>query len=90
MQREFSAAQPNQLWFADITYVATYQGWLYLAVVFDIFSRMIIGWAMNSRMEAVLVVVALRMVIARRRPAAELIHHSDHGGLYRSLLLERR
>ncbi len=87
VRREFSAEQPNQLWFADITYVATHQGWLYLAVVFDIYSRMIVGWSMDSRMEAELVDNALRMGIARRRPAAGLIHHSDHGGQYRSLQL---
>lgn len=87
VKREFSASAPNRLWFADITYVKTYQGWLYLAVVFDIYSRMIVGWSMSERMEAVLVDDALRMGIARRNPKTKLVHHSDHGGQYRSLLL---
>lgn len=89
VERNFSADAPNKLWFADITYVRTLQGWLYLAVVFDIFSRMIVGWAMGSKMDAALVDEALRMGIARRRPAGGLVHHSDHGSQYRSLLLSK-
>lgn len=87
VRREFKASGPNQYWFADITYVKTYQGWLYLAVVFDIWSRMIVGWSMDSRMEASLVDDALKMGVARRSPRPGLIHHSDHGSQYRSLLL---
>lgn len=89
VKRNFSANYPNRLWFADITYVKTYQGWLYLAVVFDIYSRMIVGWSMSNTMEAVLVDDALKMAIARRNPPAGLVHHSDHGGQYHSLLLGR-
>ena len=65
---EFSADGPNRAWFADITYVRTHQGWLYLAVVMDIWSRMIIGWSMSDRMTAGLADDALRMAIARRHP----------------------
>ncbi|MST49399.1 IS3 family transposase, partial [Mobiluncus porci] len=87
VRREFHAEAPNRLWFADITYVKTYQGWLFLAVVFDIYSRMVVGWSMASKMTADLVDNALRMAIARRNPPSGLIHHSDHGSQYCSLLL---
>lgn len=87
IKRNFTADKPNKCWFADITYVKTREGWLYLAVVFDIFSRMVVGWAMDESMSAVLVDEALRMGIERRRPEAGCIHHSDHGSQYRSLLL---
>ena len=75
--REFEADGPDQAWFADITYVKTYQGWLYVAVVIDIWSRMVVGWAMGPRIVAELADDALRMAIARRRPSSGLIHHSD-------------
>ena len=87
VKRNFSAAGPNEVWFADITYVKTREGWLYLAVVFDIWSRMIVGWAMDEHINAALVDEALRMRITLRRPNQGLIHHSDHGSQYRSLLL---
>ncbi len=85
--RDFSADKPNEVWFADITYVKTYQGWLYLAIVFDIFSRMVVGWSMGHNMHASLVDDALLMAIMRRRPGKGIIHHSDHGSQYRSLLV---
>lgn len=87
VRREFSADGPNRAWFADITYVRTHQGWLYLAVVMDIWSRMIVGWSMSDRMTAELADDALRMAIARRHPKEGCIHHSDHGSQYVSLLL---
>lgn len=87
VKRNFTAKRPNEVWFADITYVKTQQGWLYLAVVFDIFSRMIVGWAMDKHIDAKLVDEALRMGVVRRRPDSGLIHHSDHGSQYKSLLL---
>ena len=87
VRREFSADGPNRAWFADITYVRTHQGWLYLAVVMDIWSRMIVGWSMSDRMTAGLADDALRMAIARRHPKEGCIHHSDHGSQYVSLLL---
>lgn len=87
VRREFTANGPNQAWFADITYVRTRQGWLYLAVVMDVWSRMVVGWSMSERMTAELADDALRMAIARRHPPAGCIHHSDHGSQYASLLL---
>ena len=85
--RDFTADGPNEAWFADITYVRTHQGWLYLAIVMDVWSRMIVGWSMGPRITAELADDALRMAIARRRPAEGCIHHSDHGAQYVSLLL---
>ncbi len=87
VKRKFEADEPNQVWFADITYVKTYQGWLYVAIVMDIFSRKVVGWSMDKHMDAKLVDDALHMAITRRNPKGELIHHSDHGSQYRSLLL---
>lgn len=87
VRRNFKADRPNQAWFADITYVKTYQGWLYLAVVMDVYSRMVVGWAMGPNINAELVNDALRMAIARRNPPEGCIHHSDHGSQYVSLLL---
>ena len=87
VKRKFSADGPDQAWFADITYVRTLQGWLYLAVVMDIWSRRIVGWSMGDRIDAALADDALRMAIARRRPADGCVHHSDHGSQYASLLL---
>lgn len=85
--RDFSADGPNRAWFADITYVRTHQGWLYLAVVMDIWSRRIVGWSMSPRIDASLADDALKMAVARRRPPAGCVHHSDHGSQYVSLQL---
>ncbi len=87
--RDFSADGPDRARFADITYVRTHQGWLYLAVVMDIWSRRIVGWSMSPRMAAELADDALKMAIARRRPPAGCVHHSDHGAQYVSLQLGR-
>lgn len=89
--RDFRATGPDQKWFADLTYVPTWEGYLYLAVVMDAWSRRIVGWAMRDDMRAELVVDALGMAVTMRRPAAEggLIHHSDRGGQYASLLVGR-
>ena len=84
LDREFSAAVPNVRWVADFTYVWTYEGWLYIAVVLDLYSRLIVGWSMKARMTADLVTDALMMAIWRRRPARELLHHSDQGSQYTS------
>lgn len=75
----FSADGPNKAWFADITYVRTHQGWLYRAIVMDVWSRMVVGWSMGPRITAELADDALNMAIARRRPDEGCIHHSDHG-----------
>ena len=73
---------PNKVWTADITYVWTFEGWLYLAVVMDLNSRQIVGWAMNERMQKKLVLDALAMAWWRRKPAEGLMHHSDRGSQY--------
>lgn len=79
---DFSATAPNEKWLADISYIATHEGWLYLAAVMDLFSRRIVGWAMQERMTSSLVESALQMAIGHRRPPAALIHHSDRGSQY--------
>jgi putative transposase len=90
VQRSFAAAAPDRLWVADITYLPTWSGFLYLAVVLDAFSRRVVGWAMADHLRAELVVDALEMALWRRRPAPGLVHHSDHGGQYTSLAFGRR
>jgi putative transposase len=90
VRRDFTAVAPNRLWVADITYVPTWMGFLYLAVILDVFSRRIVGWAMADHLRAALVVDALEMAIARRRPQAGVIHHSDHGSQYTSLTFGQR
>ena len=84
LQQDFHADQPNQKWTSDTTYIWTQEGWLYLAVVLDLFSRMVVGWAMAATQDATLVSNALEMALARRRPQAELLHHSDRGSTYTS------
>ncbi len=84
VDRAFSATAPNQLWVADITYVPTWSGFLYLAVVLDVFSRRVVGWAMDTNLRTELVVDALDMAVGQRRPVA-VIHHSDQGCQYTSL-----
>jgi transposase InsO family protein len=85
LNQDFSAAVPNQKWVSDFTYIETAEGWLYLAVVLDLFSRRVIGWAMRAKMDAELVETALRMALLGRRPPAGLLHHSDQGSQYTSL-----
>jgi len=85
VERQFVATKPNELWSADITFVPTWTGFLYLAVVLDVFSRRIIGWAMADHLRTELVVAALDMACANRRPEPDVIHHSDHGGQYTSI-----
>ena len=85
VNRNFSAKGPNQLWVADITYVPTWTGWLYLAVVLDAWSRRIVGWAMAPHMKAELVGAALEMAVRRRQPRGGVVHHSDQGSQYTSL-----
>ncbi len=89
VQRDFTAAAPNQLWVADITYVPTWAGFLYLAVVLDAFSRRIVGWAMATHLKTELVLQALEMARVQRRPTG-VIHHSDHGSQYTSLAFGAR
>jgi putative transposase len=84
LDRDFAPAGPNATWSADITYVPTADGWLYLAVVEDLFSRMIVGWAMDGSMTSRLVVDALEMAVRRRLPGDGLVAHSDRGSQYAS------
>jgi putative transposase len=84
LNRNFSPVKPNAAWAADITYIRTLQGWLYLAVVLDLYSRRIVGWATSARIDRQLVLRALAMGIDRRGPSAGLMHHSDRGCQYAS------
>ncbi len=89
VERNFSAQGPNRLWVADITYVPTWSGFLYLAVVMDAWSRRIVGWAMRTSLRTEIVLEALEMALWQRRPS-EVIHHSDHGGQYTSIAFGKR
>ena len=84
LQRDFDVSKPNQCWAADITYIRTWEGWLYLAVVIDLFSRRVVGWALADHLRTDLVLEALRMALGLRRPEAGLLHHSDRGSQYAS------
>lgn len=88
VDRKFAAQGPNQLWVADITYVPTWAGFLYLAVVLDVWSRRVVGWAMATHLRTELVLDALNMALAQRRPGA-VIHHSDQGCQYTSVAFGR-
>jgi putative transposase len=90
VDRDFNPSAPNQLWVADIKYVRSWQGWLYLAAVVDCYSRRVVGWSMRADLEAELVVDALEKAVARRRPGAGLVHHSDQGSQYVSLRFGER
>ena len=85
LAQHFQASAPNEKWVSDITYVWTREGWLYLAVVMDLYSRRIVGWALARTQETTLVVAALQMAIGRRQPQAGILHHSDRGSQYASL-----
>jgi putative transposase len=85
LDRDFAAGAPNRCWVADITYLRTWEGWLYLVAVEDLYSRRIVGWAMDSHMRTELVTDALQMALAHRRPAPGLIWHSDQGSQFVSL-----
>jgi len=89
LNREFTADTPNEKWVADITYIPTQEGWLYLAVVLDLYSRKIVGWSMSHQITADLVEDALRMALYERQPDAGLLHHSDRGSQYASEQIRR-
>ena len=84
LNRQFSPTGPNQAWGTDITYLWTQEGWIYLAVVIDLYSRRVVGWSMDRRMKKALVIQALMMAINLRKPPPGLIHHSDRGSQYAS------
>ena len=84
LEQDFQASRPNEKWLADITYIATAEGWLYLAVVMDLYSRRIVGWAMGDTLERWLPLAALQMALDSRQPPPGLLHHSDRGSQYAS------
>lgn len=84
LNRDFSAAQPNQKYVGDITYVHTQEGWLYVAIVIDLYSRLVVGWSMSERMQAKLVNDALLMALWKRKPGKGLVWHTDQGSQYAS------
>ena len=90
LQRDFTASRPNQKWVGDITYVATQEGWLYLAVLVDLYSRRIVGWAMGGRVTTALTRTALTMAVQQRQVGGGLLHHSDRGSQYAAQDYQRR
>lgn len=88
IRRDFIATAPDRKWVADITYIPTLEGWLYLAVVMDLFSRKVVGWSMDENIDSNLVADALKMAILNRQPGADLVHHSDRGVQYASKLFQ--
>jgi putative transposase len=84
LARDFTATAPDQRWVTDITYLWTQQGWLYLAVILDLFSRRVVGWATSTNIDRHLALAALDMALVKRRPPAGLLHHSDRGSTYAS------
>ncbi len=90
LKKNFAAAAPNKIWTADITYVHTREGFLYLAFILDVYSRKVVGWAMATHLRTELVVDALEMALWRRKPNAGLIHHTDRGSQYTALSFGKR
>ena len=90
LNREFTPAAPNRVWTADLTYIWTDEGWLYLAVVLDLFNREVVGWSIKPQMTADIVVDALTMAWFRRRPPPGVLHHSDRGSQYASAVFQTR
>jgi len=84
LKREFDVDTPNKAWVSDITYISTQEGWLYLTVIIDLYSRKVVGWSMNKRMTKQLVIDALIMAVKKRKPSKGLIFHSDRGSQYAS------
>jgi transposase InsO family protein len=85
VKRQFTTDEPNKVWVADVTQHETDEGWLYLAVIIDVYSRLVVGWSMAERFTAELVLAALEMALWNRQPEESVIHHSDHGSQYTSL-----
>ncbi len=90
LRREFAATRPNEKWAGDITYIATRQGWLYVAVLMDLYSRRIIGWAMDTQLTTTLTLTALEMALRQRHVSAGLLHHSDRGCQYAATPYQQR
>jgi transposase InsO family protein len=89
LDRQFDVSAPDRAWGADITYLWTAEGWLFLAVVIDLFSRRVVGWALAAHMRVQLVEDALHMALGRRQPPAGLLHHSDRGSQYACLVYQK-
>lgn len=89
LDRTFTVAAPNQVWAGDLTYVWTLEGWLYLAVLLDLYSRRVVGWAVGQRLTVNLTEQALTMALANRAPTAGLLHHSDRGRQYAATSYQR-
>jgi putative transposase len=90
LERDFTATEPNTKWVGDVTYIPTTQGWLYLAVILDLYSRAVVGWSMSASCDENLVANALQMALGRRRPKVGLLHHSDRGCQYTSRAYRHR
>jgi putative transposase len=90
LQRDFAATRPNQKWAGDITYIATREGWLYVAVLLDLYSRRIVGWAMGAQLSTALTIQALEMALHRRSVGPGLLHHSDRGCQYAAMTYQQR
>jgi len=84
LNRHFTVDQPNRVWVGDVTFIATRKGWLYLAVVLDLYSRKVIGWSMSERIDKHLSLAALEMALLRRKPDSDVLHHTDRGAIYAS------
>lgn len=84
LQRRFEASQPDQAWVGDITFIRTRAGWLFLAMLLDLYSRKVVGWSMSDRQDEALALGALRMAMAHRNPQSGLVHHTDQGAVYRT------
>lgn len=89
LNQQFTADRPNQIWLGDITYLATAEGWLYLAVLLDLYSRKIVGWSMQKTLKRQLVIDTFRMAFRKQRPQPGLLHHSDQGSQYASTDYQR-
>lgn len=89
LEQDFTVVRADQVWVGDITFIPTRRGWLYLAVVIDLYSRRVVGWAMSERINQALVARALTMALHQRRPAPGLIHHTDQGAQYRATAYQR-
>jgi transposase InsO family protein len=85
VQQRFTVSEPNRLWVSDISYVQTWQGWLYIAVILDAFSRRVVGYAVDDHKRTELALQALQMAVRTQRPTGTLVHHSDRGAQYASL-----
>ena len=84
LNRRFQVQRPNQTWVGDVTFIATRRGWLYLAIMLDLYSRKVIGWSMSERIDKRLVLDALEMALIRRKPQSQVLHHTDRGAIYAS------